>query len=103
MEVVPTAMTGRSWRRSFSISDLVTLNGSLCMLCSATLLLFTGRNVPAPTCRHTVSSSIPLLRMSESTFSVKCRPAVGAATDPLWRAYRVWYLSESTASVSLLR
>ena len=47
----------------------VTTNGSLCIVCSETNELLTGRNVPAPTCRHTFSISIPFAAIESSTLS----------------------------------
>ena len=39
-------------------------------------------NVPYPTWRVTVATGMPSPRISSRTVSVKCSPAVGAATDP---------------------
>ena len=85
MLVVPTATIFPSLRTICSIVSLGTAMISVCILCSLASAVFTGRNVPAPTCSVTSSVSMPRLRRSSSTRSVKCRPAVGAATEPLIR------------------
>ena len=56
---------------------------------------FTGLNVPIPTWSVTFAISIPFFFISSNSSSVKWRPAVGAAAEPSYFAYTVWYLSFS--------
>jgi hypothetical protein len=42
----------------------------------------TGWKVPAPTCRVTLAEAIPASVSEARSSGVKCRPAVGAATEP---------------------
>lgn len=49
-----------------------------------------GAKVPSPTWRVTWQHSAPRQLMASRRVGVKCRPAVGAATEPGWRAYMVW-------------
>ena len=91
--VVPTATTlPPAWRvrRTWATSSAPTLSHSLCMRCSRTSSTRTGWKVPAPTCRVTCPNSTPRSRSAASNGSSKCRPAVGAATAPTWRANTVW-------------
>src|SRR3546814_14248060 len=56
-------------------------------VCSSDLSsALTGRKVPAPTCRVSVSLSIPAAASASSSAGVKCSAAVGAATAPSRRA-----------------
>ena len=89
-EVVPTAVTSHSCASRRSSSESVTSKCSVCIGCSAALSLLTGRNVPAPTCSVTSPNSNPVARICSIITSVKCRPAVGAATDPSNLEYTVW-------------
>ena len=43
----------------------------------------TGRNVPSPTCSVINTISTPLALIASSNSVVKCRPAVGAAAEPI--------------------
>ena len=62
---------------------------SLCMAWSVMSSSFTGRKVPSPTWSVTYPMETPRsLTRSISAF-VKCSPAVGAAAEPLTRAYTV--------------
>src|ERR1035441_4253796 len=54
------------------------------MVCAAMVSAFTGANVPRPTCNVRKSTSTPRVERSASSASVKCSPAVGAATEPGW-------------------
>ena len=71
----------------FSSSEYV----SLCMSWSVRLSAVTGLNVPAPTWRVTYARRTPFCFIFSRSWSVKWRPAVGAAIAPVWRAYTVWY------------
>lgn len=90
--VVPTAMM----RLFFAMASLMILAFfssseyvSLCMSWSARLSAVTGLNVPAPTWRVTYASWAPFCFIFSRSWSVKWRPAVGAAMAPVWRAYTV--------------
>ena len=48
-----------------------------------------GRKVPTPTCSVILRISIPFSSILRRDVSVKCRPAVGAATAPDFSAYTV--------------
>lgn len=67
-----------------------TLHVSACMgwcsMCSASM----GLNVPLPTCSTTRSTPMPPSRSRSRAGSSRCRPAVGAATEPSWSAKTVW-------------
>ena len=63
-----------------------TLPHSACISWPAVSSAFTGRNVPAPTCSVTLCRPTPRACSRASSASVKCRPAVGAATAPSSRA-----------------
>ena len=65
------------------------------MSCSSTFSTFTGLKVPIPTCKVTFAISTPFSFIFSSNCSVKCKPAVGAAAEPSYFAYTVWYLSFS--------
>src|SRR5262252_4318768 len=83
-EVEPAATIRPPARRTrFSASAVcaVTLPCSACMRCAAVSAALTGRNVPAPTCSVTLWSVIPSAVSRDVNASVKCNPAVGAATD----------------------
>ena len=54
----------------------------VCISCPSISSLLTGLNVPAPTCRVSSSNATPFSRKASKTRGVKCRPAVGAATEP---------------------
>ena len=77
-------------RRTCATSSAPTLSHSLCMVCWRTSSTRTGWNVPAPTCKVTWPNCTPRSRNVASSASSKCRPAVGAATAPTWRANTVW-------------
>ncbi len=53
-----------------------------CILCSSIFSHFTGRKVPSPTFNVTYTISTPLSFNFFKISSVKCSPAVGAATEP---------------------
>jgi len=55
---------------------------SLCMVCSLMFSVLTGENVPNPTWSVTNSVSIPFSEIFFRSRFVKCKPAVGAATEP---------------------
>ena len=55
----------------------------------------TGLKVPIPTCKVTFAICIPFFSISFKSSFVKWSPAVGAAADPSYFAYTVWYLSLS--------
>ena len=55
---------------------------SACILWPSVSSAFTGRKVPAPTCSVTLCKATPRAVSRASRLSVKCRPAVGAATEP---------------------
>ena len=55
----------------------------------------TGLKVPGPTSRSRSAIRTPAVASRSSSASVKCNPAVGAATEPSRRAYTVWYRSSS--------
>jgi hypothetical protein len=52
------------------------------MTWSAIVLVLIGRNVPGPTWSVKFTHPMPLAAKSLRSFSVKCSPAVGAATEP---------------------
>ena len=86
-EVVPTATIVLSKLViMFSIAIVLTSIHSACISCCCMVAAFTGLNVPAPTCRVTnpllIFFSSRLLKIS----CVKCKPAVGAATEPFCKA-----------------
>ncbi len=87
--VVPTATT-RAPRARAAATAAAVAGGiryhSLCIRCAARSSSCTGANVPAPTCSVTQANAIPAARSVASIDSSKCRPAVGAATAPGWRA-----------------
>ena len=58
----------------------------------------TGRNVAGPTCSVTAWISTPAARSAASIAWLKCKPAVGAATEPGDVAYTVWYRSQSSGA-----
>ena len=62
--------------------DFVISKCSVCIGWRVASSSLTGRNVPAPTCNVTSSKPKPLPRICSISSGVKCRPAVGAATDP---------------------
>ena len=99
--VVPTA-TNRGRGRSASKAMVAggTVIRSECMGCSESFATSTGLNVPAPTCSVTLACRTPLARSCARSDSVKCKPAVGAATDPraAASAYTVWYSARSASS-----
>lgn len=66
-----------------------SVNHSECILWSRTESTLTGSKVPLPTWRVRNSFPIPFSSSSLNTLSVKWRPAVGAATEPLSFAYIV--------------
>ena len=68
----------------------LTLPYSGCIRCPAVSAAFTGRKVPAPTCSVTLCRAMPRSASRASSASVKCSPAVGAATDPSACANMVW-------------
>ena len=86
MEVVPTATMGALAARRLWINGLVMIMRSLCMVWVLMLSPFTGRKVPAPTWSVVRRRGWPLLWSEPRRESVRCSPAVGAATDPSWRA-----------------
>ena len=61
-----------------------------------------GLKVPNPICKVQKQYCIPALFILEKTFSSKCRPAVGAAVEPISLEYIVWYLSLSLSVGFLL-
>ena len=89
-EVVPTATTRRSVCASVSMTLRSTDMYSVCISCPSSVSLFTGLNVPAPTCNVSSRRGIPRAERAASTSGVKCKPAVGAATDPSILEYTVW-------------
>ena len=70
---------------SSSINWRVTEMNSVCISCSPMVSDLTGWNVPAPTWSVNSRRAMPFLSMAASVFSVKCNPAVGAATEPSMR------------------
>ena len=66
-------------------------------MCSVISSAFTGRNVPSPTCSVTYPIFTPFAFSLSSSSGVKCKPAVGAAAEPLCFAKTVWYLSLSSS------
>jgi hypothetical protein len=92
-EVEPTATTRPPFARAPSIASAaaaVKTPVSACILCSSAASVLTGRNVPAPTCKVTAMRRMPRASSAASMASVKCNPAVGAATAPSFRAKTVW-------------
>lgn len=53
-----------------------------CITCWDTSPSRTGMKVPGPTSSVTETRSTPRCSSASSTWGVKCRPAVGAATEP---------------------
>src|SRR5207247_1640393 len=91
--VGPTARTRRpSTRARFTASatagGIDTRSGG--SRWPSTVAALMGRKVPGPTCSVSSWISSPRARTRSSTARVKCRPAVGAATDPGGPAYTVW-------------
>ena len=94
--VVPTATTRpasrlparRAWTASHTAGGI--RYASLCMTWSAGSPAVTGRNVSRPTTRSRETTSAPADDMASITASVRCSPAVGAATDPGVVAKTVW-------------
>ncbi len=85
MLVVPTAtMRPPLALAASSRCTLASVNSphSACITWSSVSSAFIGRNVPAPTCSVTRSMPTPLSLSVCSSASVKCSPAVGAATAP---------------------
>ncbi|MBA7573354.1 hypothetical protein ES708_15150 [subsurface metagenome] len=101
-DVVPTGII-RLFSANLSNSALLTKNLSVCILWPLAVTLFTGLNVPVPICNVTCALPIFFLSRPLSILSVKWKPAVGAATDPLFFEYIVWYLLLSISSESLFR
>ena len=100
MVVVPTAITRRaSARARFTASatevGIETRSGGSAW--SSIRAAWIERNVPGPTCSVSSWTSTPRRSRRRRTAGVKCRPAVGAATEPDERAYTVWYRSRSSA------
>ena len=95
--VVPTASTRRAERIRLQASGSTRYH-SPCIRWSATRSTVTGRNVPSPTRSSTRTSSAPAAANRSSRAGVRWRPAVGAATEPGWRANTVWYRSASPSS-----
>ena len=91
--VEPTATTlpplARTALSASAVSALITAC-SACILWSDVSSAWTGRNVPGPTCSVTLCTATPRAASFAISSSVKCRPAVGAATEPSSRANRVW-------------
>ena len=91
--LVPTAMMRppasrtRLRRRAVAVS---MQPHSACIAWWAVSCALTGRNVPAPTCRVSVSRPIPATSSASASSGVKCRAAVGAATAPSFCANIVW-------------
>ena len=90
--VVPTATTRRpSARAALTASAVAALttarsDGSVWLSIAGAVM---GRNVAGPTWSVSAWISTPAARSRSSSASEKCRPAVGAATDPGVRAYTV--------------
>ena len=92
-DVVPTAtMRPPPARAAFSALAVAAemLPHSACILCEAVSSAFTGRKVPAPTCRVIRWMPTPRARSASCSAGVKCNPAVGAATAPSAVANMVW-------------
>ena len=94
-DVVPTATIRFFRARAVFNIDAVAADihqGSGCIRCADSRSACTGRNVPGPTCSVTGATCTPLSRNAPRTASSKCRPAVGAATEPSFArsAYTVW-------------
>ena len=60
------------------------------MVCWSVSSTRTGWKVPAPTCKVTPAVAMPAAASAAISSGVKCRPAVGAATEPSCRANSVW-------------
>ncbi len=78
--VVPAAaMRPPAWRTAFSRAALAASSTALsgCMRWAAVSSAVTGRKVPSPTCRVTVSRAMPAAASRSSRPGVKCSPAVG--------------------------
>ncbi len=87
----PRRCARRALRAAFSASAVsaVSTAHSACILWSAVSSALTGRNVPGPDMqRHRVNADAFAASRAISS-SVKCSPAVGAATEPSSRANRV--------------
>ena len=68
----------------------------------STFSTLTGLNVPIPTWSVTLAIFTPFCLILSNNSSVKCNPAVGAAAEPSYFAYTVWYLSFSSWTNNIL-
>jgi S-adenosylmethionine:tRNA ribosyltransferase-isomerase len=76
--------------RSAAAASPLTSNHSSSMACSRGSGAAMGRNVPGPTCSSRDTCATPSAASDSSRATLKCSPAVGAATAPSTRAKTVW-------------
>ena len=92
-EVVPIDTTRPPRMRVASTARAVageTSPHSACIVWASVSSTRTGWKVPAPTCSVTPAVVMPLSASAAISSGVKCRPAVGAATEPSCLANSVW-------------
>ena len=83
MVVVPTTITLLPvFSSTLLIVHLLINIFSVCISCFSTEDELTGLNVPAPMCNVSSSKEISFSFNFLITLLVKCKPAVGAATEP---------------------
>ena len=89
--VVPTATTRSRGSAPLAARRRARRSASACMGWSSTRSAVMGRNVPSPTTSSTAADlGTPRPGRRRAARSVRCSPAVGAATEPARRAYTVW-------------